>query len=71
MPLSPEARGTLAALKELRCIKCFTPDCAEALVAAGLAQLERDDVLVLTQKGALAAAYADAAPFARSATSHA
>jgi hypothetical protein len=62
MRLSPEACGTFAALKHCRRIKYFTPDCAEALVAAGLARLEQNNVLAITKKGATAAVYTEAAP---------
>lgn len=55
MTLSPEACGTLAALKQRRRIRHFTFDCAEALVASGLARLE-SDMLAITEKGATAAA---------------
>jgi hypothetical protein len=56
MTLTPEARGTFAALKQRGRIKHFTPDCAEALVAAGLARLEQN-ALTLTKKGAALPAY--------------
>ena len=56
MTLSPEALGTLAALKQCGCIRFYTPDCAEALVGAGLARLERD-ALAITEKGATVKVY--------------
>ncbi len=71
MTLSPEARGTLAALKELSRLRSFTPDCAEVLVAAGLARLERDNELVLTKKGAGVPVYAEVVPANGSGDSHA
>jgi hypothetical protein len=68
MTLTPEARGTFAALKRRGRIQYFTPDCAEALVAAGLACLEQN-ALTITKKGSSMPAYlADAQPSAPTAS---
>ncbi len=56
MTLSPEALGTLAALKQCGYIKHYTPDCAEALMGAGLARLEQD-ALAITEKGVTVPVY--------------
>jgi hypothetical protein len=52
--LSPEASGTLAALRNLRKIKSFSPECADELLAHGLA-IRKAHHLTITDKGVHAA----------------
>jgi hypothetical protein len=54
LSLSPEARGTLAALRQRQRLRFFSPESADELIAAGFARKEQDD-LAITQIGVKAA----------------